>query len=314
MWRNHKSYTPLYKSNHHGNTITYSVKLIMVTDWTHLIRFKAKEDGQEHFGQLVDTTRDVGIDSLDGKKISAYKIEGTMYDGVITGQMLTVDTLLSPVPVAECNYIRCVGLNYKDHAAEGGFDIPKVPVLFSKPRTALIGPYPTPVTIPKCAQDGTSDYEAELCVVIGKSGKDIPEEYALDHVLGYTSSNDISARKLQFQTNQWCYSKGLDASCPIGPVMVSPKVIEDPQNLSIKAIYNGNIVQSSNTSNMVFDVKKLVSFFSMGTTLEAGSIILTGTPAGIGIFRDPKVILQDGGDIRVEIDKIGTLVSKIKYE
>jgi len=116
----------------------------------------------------------------------------------------------------QANYIRCLGLNYKDHAAEGGFSLPNEPILFSKPRTALCGPYPETVNIPKCAQDGTSDYEAELCVVVGRTGRDIPEEEALDYVLGFTASNDISARSLQLKNAQWCHGKGLDSSCPIG--------------------------------------------------------------------------------------------------
>jgi 2-keto-4-pentenoate hydratase/2-oxohepta-3-ene-1,7-dioic acid hydratase in catechol pathway len=140
-----------------------------------------------------------------------------------------------------------LGLNYKDHAKEGGFPLPQAPVLFTKPRTALIGPYPATVNIPKCAQDGTSDYESELCFVIGKTGRDISEEDALDHVLGYTASNDISARTLQLITNQWTFSKGLDSSCPIGPVLVAKSVIQDPQALEIRGSYNGQRVQSSHT-------------------------------------------------------------------
>ncbi len=124
--------------------------------------------------------------------------------------------LLAPVTREECNYIRCLGLNYKDHAKEANLALPAAPILFSKPRSALSDPYPAVINIPKCAQDGTSDYEAELCVVIGKTGRDIPEEDALEYVLGYTSSNDVSARTLQMVTTQWSFSKGLDGSCPIG--------------------------------------------------------------------------------------------------
>jgi 2-keto-4-pentenoate hydratase/2-oxohepta-3-ene-1,7-dioic acid hydratase in catechol pathway len=143
-------------------------------------------------------------------------------------------------------------------------DLPKAPILFTKPRTALADPYPAVIPVPKCAQDGTSDYEAELCVVIGKSGRNIPEEKALDYVLGYTASNDVSARTMQMLTSQWSFSKGLDGSCPLGqsqtaitrvlrgllctgPVLVSPKVITDPQKLSIQAVYNGKTVQDGNT-------------------------------------------------------------------
>ena len=203
--------------------------------WTHLIRFIAVEDSRTHIGQLVDTSRDVGLDSVSGKKIEAYLINGTIFDGEVTDQILTVKQVLSPVSMEDCNYIRCLGLNYMDHAKVGGhwnsvtywnskltlwqeanMDLPKAPILFTKPRTALADPYPAVIPVPKCAQDGTSDYEAELCVVIGKSGRNIPEEKALDYVLGYTASNDVSARTMQMLTSQWSFSKGLDGSCPIG--------------------------------------------------------------------------------------------------
>ena len=192
--------------------------------------------------------------------------------------------------------------------------LPKAPILFVKPRTALAGPYPEAIPVPKAAQDGTSDYEAEMCVVIGKTGRDIPEDKALDYVLGYTCSNDVSARTLQMTTSQWSFSKGLDGSCPIGPVLVTKEAIPDPQVLDIKAIYNGQTVQDGNTKDMIFDIKKQISYLSQGTTIEAGTIFITGTPAGIGYFRDPRVVLEDGGDIRIYIEKIGTLVNKVKYE
>ncbi|KAL2824722.1 hypothetical protein BJY01DRAFT_262862 [Aspergillus pseudoustus] len=282
--------------------------------WTHLVRFIAIEDNHVHLGQLVDTTRDVGRGSVDGVEIAVYVIDGTIFDGRVTEQILHVKTLLSPVSKDECSYIRCLGLNYTDHAKEANLPLPKVPILFTKPRTALAGPYPAAINVPRCAQDGTSDYEAELCLVIGKTGRDIPEEQALDYVLGYTASNDVSARTLQLLTAQWSFSKGLDGSCPIGPVLVSSSVIGDPQTLSVKAIYNGATVQDGHTGDMIFSIKKQIAYLSQGTTLEAGTIILTGTPAGIGYFKQPRVVLQDGDEISVEIDKIGTLVNKVRYD
>ncbi|KAL3455998.1 hypothetical protein BJX64DRAFT_297101 [Aspergillus heterothallicus] len=282
--------------------------------WTHLVRFVAVEDNQVHLGQLVDTTRDVGRDSVDGVDIAVYVVDGTIFDGRVTEQVLHVKSLLSPVSREECSYIRCLGLNYTDHAKEANLPLPKVPILFTKPRTALAGPYPAAINVPRCAQDGTSDYEAELCLVIGKSGRDIPEQDALDHVLGYTASNDVSARNLQLLTAQWSFSKGLDGSCPIGPVLVSPSIIRDPQTLGLKAIYNGATVQDGHTRDMIFSIKKQISYLSQGTTLEAGTIILTGTPAGIGYFREPRVVLQDGDEISVHIDQIGTLVNKVRYD
>lgn len=282
--------------------------------WSHLIRFIAKEDLKVHLGQLTATNVDVGLESFNGNPITAYEIEGSIFDGKVTDKKLTVEKLLAPVTREQCDYVRCVGLNYKDHAKEANLPLPKVPVLFSKPRSALIGPYPDPVNIPKCAQDNTSDYEAELCVVIGKTGRDIKEEDAFDYVLGYTASNDISARTLQLNQSQWCFGKGLDDSLPIGPVLVSSSIINDPQALSIKAIYNGTVVQDGHTKDMIFTVPQLIAYFSQGTTLEAGTIIITGTPAGIGIVKNPRVVLEHNSDIRVEIEKIGTLINKVNYE
>ncbi|CAI7607513.1 unnamed protein product [Penicillium pancosmium] len=282
--------------------------------WTHLIRFIAVEDSLVHLGQLVDTSRDIGNDSTNGVQIAAYVVQGTIYDGRVTGEIMHVKQLLSPVAREECNYIRCLGLNYMDHAQEANMALPKAPILFTKPRSALIGPYPAAINIPKCAQDETSDYEAELCLVIGKTGRDIPEEDALDYVLGYTASNDVSARTMQMITTQWSFSKGLDGSCPIGPVLVAPSVIQDPQGLSIKAIHNGNTVQDGHTKDMIFSIKKQISYLSQGTTLEAGTIFLTGTPAGIGYFREPRVVLRDGDEISVQIEQIGTLVNRVRYE
>lgn len=170
----------------------------------------------------------------------------------------------------EVPIIRCMGLNYRDHAREANMPIPDVPVLFVKPRTALNGPSPAKINVPEIAQDGTSDYEAELSVILSKTGRDIPEEEAMDYVLGYTCSNDVSARTQQFKNSQWSFSKGMrnpqqqsktpsrsmsrifihtgfDGSCPIGPVLVCPSVITDPHQLQIRAIYNGQVVQDSNT-------------------------------------------------------------------
>ncbi|KAL2425451.1 Caffeoylpyruvate hydrolase [Exophiala dermatitidis] len=281
---------------------------------THIIRFIANEDNRIHLGQLVDTSRDVGLDSVEGKEIKAYLINGSIFAPEVTSHVYTVKQLLSPVSVEDCNYIRCLGLNYMDHAKEANMALPKAPILFTKPRTALADPYPAVIPVPKAAQDGTSDYEAELCVVIGKTGRDIPEDKAFDYILGYTCSNDVSARTMQMLTTQWSFSKGLDGSCPLGPVLVTKDAISDPQNLKIKAIYNGQTVQDGNTKDMIFSIAKQISYLSQGTTIEAGTIFLTGTPAGIGYFRQPRVVLEDGGDIRIEIEKIGTLVNKVRYE
>lgn len=181
----------------------------MASSWTHLIRFIAKEDGQIHVGQVdVSKYPDVGISVYNGDNVTAKLVEGGIYDGVVTEKGLSVATLLSPLGMDQVPIIRCLGLNYRDHANEANMPIPEYPVLFIKPRHALSGPHPAKIVVPQFAQDGSSDYEAELTLVISKTGKDIPEEKAMDYVLGYTSSNDVSARNEQFKNSQWSFSKG----------------------------------------------------------------------------------------------------------
>ncbi|KAK2595123.1 hypothetical protein QQS21_007149 [Conoideocrella luteorostrata] len=287
----------------------------MAPDWTHLIRFIAAEDGQIHLGEVYRSECvDVGLAAFQGKTLSAKLITGSVFDGRITPKVLTVQRLLPPLSTGDVPIIRCMGLNYRDHAAEANMPIPDVPVLFIKPRTALNGPFPSKVNIPAIAQDGSSDYEAELSFVIGKSGRDIPESEAMDYVLAFTASNDVSARTQQFKNTQWCFSKGFDGSCPLGPVLVSPSAITDPHNLRIKAIHNGNVVQDSNTREMIFSIPQMISFLSQGTTLEKGTVIMTGTGPGIGAMRNPKVVLSHKDDIRVEIEQIGTLINEVYYE
>ena len=220
----------------------------MAPGWTHLIRFVAEEDGQIHLGN-IDAKKypDIGLSTFKGEKVSAQLVSGSAFDGVVTGKTLTVKQLLSPIAMHEVPIIRCLGLNYRDHAKEANMPIPDVPVLFIKPRTAVNGPFPAKINVPKIAQDGTSDYEAEMTFVMAKDGKDIKEDEWQDYVLGYTCSNDVSARAQQFKNSQWSFSKGLDGSCPIGPVLVAGSAIGDPHALSIKAIHNGNVVQDSNT-------------------------------------------------------------------
>ncbi|KAL9075373.1 MAG: hypothetical protein Q9161_001750 [Pseudevernia consocians] len=287
----------------------------MPPNWTHLIRFVAQDDGQIHLGQVDPKTYpDLGIASVEKKKIEAKLITGSIFDGQVTEKTMTVAQLLPPISVEETPIIRCLGLNYRDHAKEANMPIPSSPVLFIKPRAALCGPYPQKISVPKLCQDGTSDYEAELTLVIGKTGRDIPKEKALEYVLGYTCGNDVSARTQQFSSSQWSFSKGFDSSAPIGPVLVAQEHVSDPHNLRIKAIHNGNVVQDSTTKEMIFGVAEMIAFLSQGTTLERGSLIMTGTPPGIGAMRNPKVVLNHGDDMRVEIEGIGTLINEIYYE
>ncbi|ETI27434.1 hypothetical protein G647_09624 [Cladophialophora carrionii CBS 160.54] len=283
--------------------------------WTHLLRFLAEEDGQVHLGQ-VDSKKwpDVGLAIYNGERVDVKLVTGSVFDGVVTNTTMHISKLLPPLEISEVPIIRCLGLNYYEAAKEAKAPVPEVPVLFVRPRTALNGPYPAAINIPKIAQDGTSDYEAELSIVLSKTGRDISEDEAMDYVLGYSCSNDVSARTQQFKNSQWSFSKGLDGSCPIGPILVAPSVIEDPHNLKIRAIYNDGVVQDANTQDMIHKIPKTIAFLSQGTTLERGTIIMTGTGPGVGLFRNPKVVLNHGDDIRVEIEKIGTLINKVHYE
>ncbi|KNG80909.1 fumarylacetoacetate hydrolase [Aspergillus nomiae NRRL 13137] len=287
----------------------------MGPNWAHLVRFISEEDGQIHFGE-VDPSRypDVGIAILNGERVAVKLIKGSIFDGTVTDTTVHIARLLAPIGMEEVPIIRCLGLNYRDHAREANMPIPDVPVVFIKPRTALNGPHPAKINVPKIAQDGSSDYEAELSIILSQTGRDIPESEAMKYVLGYTCSNDVSARTQQFKNSQWSFSKGLDGSCPLGPVLVSPSAIGNPHNLQVKAIHNGNVVQDSNTREMIFDIAKTIAFLSQGTTLEKGTIIMTGTGPGIGAMRNPKVVLNHGDDMRVEIENIGTLINEVYYE
>ncbi|KAF7630731.1 fumarylacetoacetate hydrolase [Aspergillus flavus] len=287
----------------------------MGPNWAHLVRFIGEEDGQTHLGE-VDPNKypDVGIAILNGERVAVKLVKGSIFDGRVTDTTMHIARLLAPIGIEEVPIIRCMGLNYRDHAKEANMPIPDVPVVFIKPRTALNGPHPAKINVPKIAQDGSSDYEAELSIILSKTGRDIPESEAMEYVLGYTCSNDVSARTQQFKNSQWSFSKGLDGSCPLGPVLVSPSAIGNPHNLQIRAIHNGNVVQDSNTREMIFDIAKTIAFLSQGTTLEKGTIIMTGTGPGIGAMRNPKIVLKHGDDMRVEIEKIGTLINEVYYE
>lgn len=188
---------------------------------------------------------------------------------------------------------------------------PTQPILFLKPATCLGDPWPATTVIAPCCQDEQSDYESELSIILSKSCKDVSEADALDYVLGYACSNDVSARKHQFTDSQWGFSKGFDGSAPLGPVIVSPSRIPDIGQVTMKGIFDGQVVQESRLDDMIFSPAQIISFLSKGTTLPAGTMIMTGTPHGIGWFAKPeRKVLKEGTDFRVEMDHgLGTLIS-----
>jgi 2-keto-4-pentenoate hydratase/2-oxohepta-3-ene-1,7-dioic acid hydratase in catechol pathway len=216
-----------------------------------------------------------------------------------------------PLSISRPGKIVCVGLNYLDHAAEGGQELPKAPLLFAKWPNTLIGDGDAIVLPPEATE---VDYEAELGVVIGTAAKRVSEADALEHVAGYICLNDVSARDLQFGDGQWTRGKSPDTFCPVGPRLVSREEIDDPQQLGIRCVLNGETLQDSSTAQMIFSVAEIIAYVSRIITLESGDLIATGTPAGVGVFRDPKVLLKDGDEVSVEIDGLGTLTNPVEKE
>ena len=207
-------------------------------------------------------------------------------------------------PVPRPAKLICIGLNYRDHAAESNMPIPERPVVFSKFSTAVIAPGEA-VVVPATSQQ--VDYEAELAVVIGRRAKKVSREQAYNYVLGYTAFNDVSARDFQFADGQWQRGKSCDTFAPMGQTIVTTDVITDPHKLSIKLILNGQTMQDSNTDQLIFGVPELIEFLSETITLEPGDVIATGTPPGVGFARKPPVFLKPGDQMVVEIEGLGSL-------
>jgi 2-keto-4-pentenoate hydratase/2-oxohepta-3-ene-1,7-dioic acid hydratase in catechol pathway len=216
--------------------------------------------------------------------------------------------LLAPVP--DPRKIVCIGLNYRDHAAESGVPVPTEPILFSKYPTTLIG-HGGQIVLPSASHE--VDYEAELVVVIGRKGRHISRERALEYVGGYAVGHDVSARDWQLNKpgKQWMAGKTFDTFAPVGPELVTPDEVPDPQNLCIRLRLNGQTMQDSSTSQLVFGVAELIAYLSQIFTLEPGDMIFTGTPPGVGMARKPPVWLKPGDQVEVEIDRLGTLSNSV---
>ncbi|HSH21454.1 MAG TPA: fumarylacetoacetate hydrolase family protein [Candidatus Caenarcaniphilales bacterium] len=227
-------------------------------------------------------------------------------------QFTSVDELELLPPVPRPGKIVAVGINYRSHAEEQGREPPDSPVLFAKFSSALIGHRADVRWDPALTE--AVDFEAELAVVIGRRARHIDVHDALEHVLGYTCLNDVSARDLQYADRQFVRAKSLDTFCPMGPALVTADEITDPQALALRCLVNGEVMQSASTADMVFGVAELIAFCSRAFTLEPGDVIATGTPAGVGWFREPKRMLRDGDEVVVEIDGVGTLVNRCREE
>ncbi len=206
--------------------------------------------------------------------------------------------------------ILAIGLNYADHVRESGAEQPERPIVFAKFPTSVIGaeePIPLDVELTDRA-----DWEIELGVVIGRPARNVSVDSALDFVMGYTIGNDVSARDAQFSDGQWVRAKSFDGFCPLGPWIVTSDEIPNPQRLGLRTRVNGETVQDSNTSEMIFGVRELVAYCSRGTTLEPGDLLLTGTPWGVGEFMDPRRSLRDGDIVECEIEGIGVLRNPVR--
>lgn len=224
-----------------------------------------------------------------------------------------IDKVSIVAPLFSPRKIVGVGMNYTDHCEGAGLPLPKEPLLFSKFASSVTGPY-AELSWP---QDVTQqvDYEVELGVVIGRRGRNIKEEDALDYVCGYTVVNDMTARDLQFSGDrQWDRSKSLDTFCPWGPFIVTCEDIDDPHDLELRTVINGDEMQKSNTSNMVFNINQIIAYASRGTTLMPGDLIATGTPFGIGYLRKPPVFLKHGDVVECSVEKVGKITNKVNLE
>jgi 2-keto-4-pentenoate hydratase/2-oxohepta-3-ene-1,7-dioic acid hydratase in catechol pathway len=264
-----------------------------------LIRYR-DASGAIYYGRLHTdgpTTR------IDGDILGAYRD---------TGETAKVAKLLAPI---EPRDIICIGLNYRKHAEEGKQAIPEQPVVFMKNTGAVQNP-DDPIVLPRSLRSDAVDYECELAVVIGQRCLNVSKSEAYRYILGYTCANDVSARdwQLKWGGGQWCRGKTFATFCPLGPCLVTAEEIVDPNALAIKTILNGQVMQDWTTSDMIFDVPTLIEFLSGSTLLLPGTVILTGTPHGVGAARKPPVFLQPGDSVTIEIERVGALTNPVVEE
>ncbi|HVQ20483.1 MAG TPA: fumarylacetoacetate hydrolase family protein, partial [Terrimicrobiaceae bacterium] len=244
---------------------------------------------------------------------SAIELTGELFSGLqSTDRRADVAKLLAPLAPSQ---ILGIGLNYRRHAEETKARIPEFPVLFIKGLNSLQNPG-DPIFIPTRLRSEEVDYECELAVVIGRPCKNVSRKRALDYVFGYTCANDVSARDWQKRKggSQWCRGKSFDSFCPLGPCLVTPEEIPDPNALSIRTILNDTIVQDANTNDMIFDVPSIIEFLSGSTTLPAGTTILTGTPHGVGMAANPPRWLKVGDRVSIVVERIGKLTNPVESE
>jgi len=230
--------------------------------------------------------------------------------GMVREAFIPIAEVALLAPVERPGKIVAIGRNYREHAAEEGKDVPAQPLLFAKFPSSLV-PHGADITWDPAVTTQV-DFEAEVAVVIGTTARNVKADRALDHVLGYTCLNDVSARDVQFGDGQWTRGKSLDSFCPIGPVLTTGDEIANPQSLNIQCLVNGVVMQSANTSQMYFSIAQLIAYCSSNFTLDVGDIIATGTPGGVGAFRVPPVFLQDGDEVVVDVQGLGRLRNRCR--
>lgn len=311
--------------------------------WTRLVRYSSTLDGPVKYGEpIVDNeTTDIAQLAKDGILEVTQLVGDNPFSLQTTSTTETVYKLFGPFEPKDVPIIRCIGLNYKTHSMffyvnsfftklynslpywyftvlETGRPLPTCPTVFTKPAPAVAN-HGSPVPIPKVAQE-QCDYEGELVIVIGRDAKNVSESNALSYVAAYTVGNDVSARDWQRDANkagpvpQWTFSKSFDHYAPLGPCLVRQDILNAADQLTLRTRVNGEVRQESHTSDLYFGVAKLVAFCSQGQTLQKGSLIMTGTPGGVGLFMKPPQFLKDGDEVTVEIERIGTLQNTMYFE
>ncbi len=265
-------------------------------------------------GEEVISLRDSGLESIQAVMARGADGLDSVRQWLLRppgGAVAQLSQVKLRAPLLRPSKIICVGLNYRDHAAEMNVDLPDVPTVFAKFATAIIGPG-EPIVLPRASK--APDYEAELAFVVGRGGRYIPAERWREHVFGYTCLNDVSARDFQMATSQWLMGKSFDTFAPIGPWVVTADEIPEPHALDISLTLNGQVMQRSHTRNLIFGIPELIEYLSSVFTLEAGDVVATGTPAGVGYARNPPRLLRPGDDVAITVQGIGELRNPVVAE
>ncbi|KAH7412956.1 hypothetical protein BKA64DRAFT_593455 [Cadophora sp. MPI-SDFR-AT-0126] len=287
--------------------------------WTRLIRF-VSNSGITTFGDpCIEKGEDL-FTLLEKKELYAHRLDGSdPFALTNTGEKVLVERLLGVLTPGDVPIIKCIGLNYVKHITELGRKPPPYPSLFIKPSPAISG-FNSSIVVPSIAQHKNLDYEGELVVVICKTGKNITREEALSYIAGYAASNDVSERMWQRDplyagsVPQWSFGKSFDTFAPIGPMIVSPSIVGAADNLDLRTFVNGELRQETNTSDLLFGVVDLVCFLSQGSTLQKGTVIMTGTPGGVVLGMEKPRWLGEGDVVEVSIEELGSCVNRIVYE